>query len=558
MSKKALVAFLEEQIAKAKTDGVLFSLHLKATMMKVSDPIIFGHAVSVFFKDLIAKHAATLAGTRRRPQQRLRRSRRARFRSFPPTRRPRSRPTSRPPTPSGPALAMVNSDKGITNLHVPSDVIVDASMPAMIRASGKMWNAAGQAPGHPRGHSRQQLRRRLPDHDRLLQKARRLRSQAPWAPCRTSASWPRPPRNTARTTRPSKFPARAPSAWSTDASGNGPPRTRRRSRRHLARLPDQGRAGPGLGEARRQPRPRHRHARRLLARRKARARRPDHRQGEDLSRRITTPRASTSASFRPPRPASSRSSASRPGKDTISVTGNVLRDYLTDLFPILEVGTSAKMLSIVPLMNGGGLFETGAGGSAPKHVAAVPRGKLPALGLARRILRPRRFASSTSAKRSRIPKAKVLADTLDAATGKFLENDKSPGRKARHASTTAAATSTSRSTGPRRSPRRTTDAELKAHLHPDRRKAHRQRREDRRANSSPSRASPWTSAATTSPTTRKPPPRCARARRSTRSWPRSETAPDINLPIDQGGLSKHLELGNDNERVFRPRNAGHR
>ena len=132
---------------------------------------------------------------------------------------------------------------------------------------------------------------------------------------------------------------------------------------------------------------------------------------------------------RPPKPASSRSSASSRGKDTISVTGNVLRDYLTDLFPILEVGTSAKMLSIVPLMNGGGLFETGAGGSAPKHVEQFLAGELPALGFARRVLRARRFASSTSAKPSSMPKAKVLADTLDAATGKFLENDRSPGRK---------------------------------------------------------------------------------------------------------------------------------
>ena len=301
--------------------------------MKVSDPIIFGHAVKVFFKDLIAKHAARLEelgvdfnngfGDLV-----------AKIQSLPADKKAEIEADIQAAYANGPALAMVNSDKGITNLHVPSDVIVDASMPAMIRTSGQMWNAAGQAAGHPRRHPRQLLRRRLPDHHRFLQKARRARS-ATMGTVPNVGLMAQAAEEYGSHNKTFEIPGNG-TVRVVDDSRQGPPRARRRSRRHLARLPDQGRPGPRLGEARRQPRPRHQHARRLLARRKARPRRPDHRQGENLPRRITTPRASTSASSRPPKPASSRSSASRQGKDTISVTGNVLRDYLTDLFPILE------------------------------------------------------------------------------------------------------------------------------------------------------------------------------------------------------------------------------
>jgi hypothetical protein len=174
--KKALVAFFEQQIAKAKADGVLFSLHMKATMMKVSDPIIFGHAVSVFFKDLIAKHAATLAEIGVNFSNGFG-DLIAKLDKLPADKKAEIEADIQAAYASGPALAMVNSDKGITNLHVPSDVIVDASMPAMIRGGGKMWNAARQGAGHPRRHPGQQLRRHLPGHDRLLQKERRSRSE---------------------------------------------------------------------------------------------------------------------------------------------------------------------------------------------------------------------------------------------------------------------------------------------------------------------------------------------------------------------------------------------
>jgi isocitrate dehydrogenase len=363
MSKAALVAFLEAQIAAAKAEGVLFSLHMKATMMKVSDPIIFGHAVEVFFKDLIAKHAGTLEGTRRRFQQRLR--------------RPRRQNPNCPPTKSGhrsrhpgrlserPRARHGQLRQGHHQPPRPqSDVIVDASMPAMIRAGGKMWNAQGKPAGHPRRHPGQLLRRRLSGGHRLLQKARRARSQnhglrpqrRPHGPGRRGIRLaqqnlrnPRP--GTVRVVdaiRQRPLPTKSKRATS---GAPAKPRTRRSSdwvklavnRARASNTPavfwlDKNRAHDAQSSPRSKPtcRPRHH--------------RPRH----------PHPPARRSLQFTLERIVK--------GKDTISVTGNVLRDYLTDLFPILEVGTSAKMLSIVPLMNGGGLFETGAGGSAPKHV----------------------------------------------------------------------------------------------------------------------------------------------------------------------------------------------
>ena len=420
MRRSALDSFLAEQIAEAKQQGVLFSLHLKATMMKVSDPIIFGHAVRAFFAGVFTEHhdaladanpnnglASILSSIQGSPEQEAIEAAIAKTYE------------------TGPDLAMVDSDRGITNLHVPSDVIIDASMPAMIRTSGQMWNAAGE---------QQDVKAVVPDssyaalyaetidfcrengafdpttmgttpnvglmaqkaeeygsHDKTFEiaaagKVRVVDSSGTtllehdveagdiWRACQTKDApvrdWVRLAVERARATG-------APAVFWLDAS-----------RAHDAEIL-----------------------------KKVDAYLDDH---DTSGLQIEKLPVREATRFTLERAAA--------GQDTISVTGNVLRDYLTDLFPILELGTSAKMLSIVPLMNGGGLFETGAGGSAPKHVQQLVRenhlrwdslGEFLALAVS--------FEKLADATEN--PRAATLGRTLDEATGKLLENGKSPSRR---------------------------------------------------------------------------------------------------------------------------------
>ncbi len=424
MRRKALVAFLEGQIAKAKADGVLFSLHMKATMMKVSDPIIFGHAVKVFFKDLIARHADLIKelgvdfnngfGDLV-----------AKIQTLPADRKAAIESDIQSTLATGPAVAMVNSDKGITNLHVPSDVIVDASMPAMIRAGGQMWDAAGKTADtlavipdssyagvyqavidfcKKNGALDPRTMGSVPNVGLMAQAAEEYGSH--------NKTFEIPDTGTVRVTDASgkvllEHAVEEGDIWRACQTKDAPIRDWVKLAVNRARTTGDA-AVFWLDENRA-------HDAHLIA--KVKAYLADH-DTKGLDIRILPPAEACTFSLE----------RIVLGKDTISVTGNVLRDYLTDLFPILEVGTSAKMLSIVPLMNGGGLFETGAGGSAPKHVQQF---------LEENYLRwdslGEFFALAPSfehvAETFGNAKAKVLADTLDAATGKFLENDKSPGRK---------------------------------------------------------------------------------------------------------------------------------
>ena len=424
MRRKALVAFLEQQIAKAKADGLLFSLHMKATMMKVSDPIIFGHAVKVFFKELIAKHADVMKelgvdfnngfGDLV-----------AKIQTLPADRKAVIEADIQAILAAGPAIAMVNSDKGITNLHVPSDVIVDASMPAMIRAGGQMWDAAGKTADtlavipdssyagvyqavidfcKKNGALDPRTMGSVPNVGLMAQAAEEYGSH--------NKTFEIASAGTVRVTDPSgkvllEHAVEEGDIWRACQTKDAPIRDWVKLAVNRARATGDA-AVFWLDEKRA-------HDAQLIA--KVNAYLADH-DTKGLDIRILPPAEACTFSLE----------RIVQGKDTISVTGNVLRDYLTDLFPILEVGTSAKMLSIVPLMNGGGLFETGAGGSAPKHVQQF---------LEENYLRwdslGEFFALAPSfehvAETFGNAKAKVLAETLDAATGKFLENDKSPGRK---------------------------------------------------------------------------------------------------------------------------------
>jgi isocitrate dehydrogenase len=424
MSKKALVGFYEQQIAKAKQDGVLFSLHLKATMMKVSDPILFGHAVRVFFKDLFAKHAATFSelgvdlnngfGDLVEKLQKLAADKKAAIEA-----------DIKAAYAAGPGVAMVNSDQGITNLHVPSDVIVDASMPAMIRAGGKMYNAQGKL---------QDTLAVIPDssyagiyaatvdfckkHGALDPKTMGsvpnvgLMAQAAEEYGSHNKTFQIPAKGTVRVVDEAgkvliEHAVEEGDVWRACQTKDAAVQDWVKLAVNRARLSNTP-AVFWLDEKRA-------HDGQIIAKVKTYLAQHDTK-GLDL--RILPPAEACKFTLE----------RIKAGQDTISVTGNVLRDYLTDLFPILEVGTSAKMLSIVPLMNGGGLFETGAGGSAPKHVEQF---------LAENYLRwdslGEFFALAASFEHLSIvakhAKAKVLADTLDQANGKFLENDKSPGRK---------------------------------------------------------------------------------------------------------------------------------
>lgn len=424
LSKKALVAFLGQQISKAEADGVLFSLHMKATMMKVSDPIIFGHAVKVFFKNLIAKHAAEIAALGVDFNNGLG-DLVAKIAKLPTDRKAAIEADIKAALENGPAVAMVNSDKGITNLHVPSDVIVDASMPAMIRAGGKMWDAAGKTrdtlaviPDSSYAGVYQAVIDFCKKHGALDPKTMGsvpnvgLMAQAAEEYGSHNKTFEIPADGTVRVTDASgkvilEHAVEEGDIWRACQTKDAPIRDWVKLAVNRARATGDP-AVFWLDEKRA-------HDARLIA--KVKTYLADH-DTKGLDIRILAPAVACTFSLE----------RIVEGKDTISVTGNVLRDYLTDLFPILEVGTSAKMLSIVPLMNGGGLFETGAGGSAPKHVQQF---------LEENYLRwdslGEFFALAPSlehiAETFGNAKAKVLAETLDAATGKFLENDKSPGRK---------------------------------------------------------------------------------------------------------------------------------
>ncbi|HWP08810.1 MAG TPA: NADP-dependent isocitrate dehydrogenase [Polyangiaceae bacterium] len=424
MKKRALVAFYEEQIARAKREGLLFSLHLKATMMKVSDPIIFGHGVRVFFKDLLAKHADAFAklgvdlnnGFGDLVEK---------IKTLPADQRTAIEADIRAALAAGPGLSHVNSDQGITNLHVPSDVIVDASMPALIRAGGKVYDAQGKLadtlaviPDSSYAGVYQTVLDYCREHGALDPRTMGsvpnvgLMARAAEEYGSHDKTFQIPSAGKVRVTDASgavllEHDVEAGDIWRACQTKDAPIADWVKLAVNRARLS----ATPAvfwLDEKRA-------HDRELLA--KVKVLLPKH-DTSGLDIRILAPAAAC------------RFSLERlvKGLDTISVTGNVLRDYLTDLFPILEVGTSAKMLSIVPLMNGGGLFETGAGGSAPKHVEQFLQEnylRWDSLG--------EFFALAASFEHLAVvfkhERAKVLSETLDAANGKFLENDKSPSRK---------------------------------------------------------------------------------------------------------------------------------
>jgi isocitrate dehydrogenase len=424
MSKKALVAFLEAQMTDAKAKGVLFSLHLKATMMKVSDPIIFGYGVKVFFKSVFEKFGKELDKAGINVNNGFG-NLLGNLDKLAPTVKTEVEAEIQKCFAEGPDLAMVDSDKGITNLHVPSDVIIDASMPAMIRTSGQMWNKDGNSQDtkavipdssyagiyqvtidfcRENGAFDPRTMGTVPNVGLMAQKAEEYGShdktfEIPsagkvqvidnsgtilieheveegdiWRMCQVKdlpiQDWIKLAVNRATATK-------VPTIFWLD-----------KNRAHDAQLIQ-----------------------------KVKTYLPNH-NTTGLDIRILSPVEATKVSLQ----------RMKDGQDTISVTGNVLRDYNTDLFPILELGTSAKMLSIVPLMNGGGLFETGAGGSAPKHVQQFTKenhlrwdslGEFLALAV----------SLEHEAKTNNNPKAQIIADALDNATVSLLQNGKSPSRK---------------------------------------------------------------------------------------------------------------------------------
>ncbi len=423
-SKKALRAFLEEQIKDAKEKGVLFSVHLKATMMKVSDPIIFGHVVSVFFKDVFEKHASTFKDLGVSPKYGLG-DLYQKIKSLPNDKRKEIENDIQEAYKKGPSLAMVNSEKGITNLHVPSDTIIDASMPAAIRNSGRMWNKEGKL---------QDTKFVIPDSSYAGVYSEVINF------CKKHGAFD--PTTMGTVQNVGLMAQKAEEYGSHDKtfqiSGNGKVRVVSESGETLLEhsvedgdiwracqvkdLPIQDWVKLAVKRARETGSPAvfwlnkdRAHDSELI--KKVNRYLKDH-DTSGLEIHIKSPVEATRFSIE----------RIKEGEDTISVTGNVLRDYLTDLFPILEVGTSAKMYSIVPLMNGGGLYETGAGGSAPKHVQQfIEEGHLrwDSLGEFLALAVSLEHLSNTTNN----PKAKVLAEALDQATSKFLLNNKSPSRK---------------------------------------------------------------------------------------------------------------------------------
>ena len=425
LSKKALRGYIAAQIEDAKNQGVLLSVHLKATMMKVSDPIIFGHFVSVFYAPVLEKHAAVLSELGVDLNNGLG-DLYAKIKSLPADKQAEIEGDLKALYATRPALAMVNSDKGITNLHVPSDVIVDASMPAMIRDSGKMWNTEGKL---------QDTKACIPDrcyagiYQVVIDDCKKHGAFNPT----TMGSVP----NVGLMAQAAEEYGSHDKTF--QIAADGVVRVVDAAGKVLieqaveqgdifrmcqvkdAPIQDWVKLAVNRARASGTPAvfwldPKRAHDAQLIA--KVTTYLKDH-DTNGLEIYIKTPEEAIQYSL----------DRIRAGKDTISVTGNVLRDYLTDLFPIMELGTSAKMLSIVPLMNGGGLFETGAGGSAPKHVQQfVEEGHLrwdslgEFLALAESL---DHFGNVTHN-----AKAKVFAKTLDQANGKFLDENKSPGRAA--------------------------------------------------------------------------------------------------------------------------------
>ncbi|MFC1771271.1 NADP-dependent isocitrate dehydrogenase [Candidatus Margulisiibacteriota bacterium] len=424
MSQKALQSFLAEQIQDAKNQGTLFSLHMKATMMKVSDPIIFGHAVKVFFKDVFEKHSSVLAELSVDPNNGFN-DLLNKISSLPENQKKEIEADIQACYDKQPDLAMVNSDKGITNLHVPSDVIIDASMPAMIREGGKMWGPDGKL------HDTKAV---IPDGSYAGV------YQAVIADCKKHGAYD--PSTMGSVPNVGLMAQKAEEYGSHDktfkAPGNGTIRVVDSNGQALlehsveegdiwrmcqvkdAPIQDWVKLAVTRAKATGVPaifwlNKNRAHDAQLIE--KANKYLKDH-DTAGLDIRIMSPEEATGFSLE----------RIRESKDTISVTGNVLRDYNTDLFPILELGTSAKMLSIVPLMNGGGLFETGAGGSAPKHVQQFrEEGHLRWDSLGEFLALAASFEHL--AKLTNNDKAQVLANTLDKATGKFLDEKKSPSRK---------------------------------------------------------------------------------------------------------------------------------
>lgn len=422
MSLAALKAFVKEAKAEAKAADVLFSAHLKATMMKVSDPIIFGAIVSVYFEEVFTKYAALFAELGINPNNGLGELY-AKIAGH--AQEAEVTAAIEAAIAAGPAIAMVNSDKGITNLHVPSDVIVDASMPAMIRTSGQMWNKEGK---------QQDTIAVIPDrcyagvYTAVIEDCKTNGAYDPT----TMGSVPNVGLMAQKAeeygSHDKTFQAEADGEIRVvDANGNV-------YMKHAVEAGDifrmcQTKDSPikdwvklAVSRARLSNTPvvfwldeNRAHDREII--KKVNAYLPEFNPaGLDIS--ILSPVEACKLSIK----------RIREGKDTISATGNVLRDYLTDLFPILELGTSAKMLSIVPLMNGGGLFETGAGGSAPKHIEQfIEEGYLrwDSLGEFLALQASLEHVAQTQNN----AKAQVLADALDEANAKFLDNDKSPGRK---------------------------------------------------------------------------------------------------------------------------------
>jgi isocitrate dehydrogenase len=424
MRAAALDAFLAEQVERARQEGVLFSVHLKATMMKVSDPIIFGHVIKAFLPELFAAHGETLERAGLSPANGLAAILNG-LDALPADVRDEVRTAIDEGLADGPALAMVNSDKGITNLHVPSDVIVDASMPAMIRSSGHMWG--------PDGEEADTLAV-LPDssYAGIYQVViDDCRAHGAFDPT-TMGSVPNVGLMAMKAeeygSHDKTFEIAAKGTVQVvDSSGNvliehevSPGDIWRACQTKDVAIQDWVKLAVSRARASATPavfwldRSRA-HDTNLI--RKVEQYLPEH-DTEGLQIEIMSPEEATAFSIE----------RIRRGEDTISVTGNVLRDYLTDLFPILELGTSAKMLSVVPLINGGGLFETGAGGSAPKHVQQLVEEnhlRWDSLGEFLALAASLDHLASTAGN----DRARILGETLDRATGTFLEENKSPSRK---------------------------------------------------------------------------------------------------------------------------------
>ncbi|MCV7548647.1 NADP-dependent isocitrate dehydrogenase, partial [Micrococcus luteus] len=424
MSAKALDAFLAEQVKRAKEEGILFSAHLKATMMKVSDPVIFGHVVKAYFSELFEKYGEQLAAAGLSANNGLAAIEGGLDKLDAETAEG-VRAAIAAAYENGPDVAMVNSAKGITNLHVPSDVIVDASMPAMIRTSGRMWNKDDQTQDtlavipdssyagvyqaviddcKANGAYDPTTMGTVPNVGLMAQKAEEYGSHD--KTFIMDAAGTVAVKNSAGETLLSHE-VEAGDIWRACQTKDVPVRDWVKLAVTRARA-SQTPAVFWLDETRA-------HDRELIKKVEEYLKEHD---TEGLDLRILSPVEATKLSVE----------RIRRGEDTISVTGNVLRDYNTDLFPILELGTSAKMLSIVPLLNGGGLFETGAGGSAPKHVQQLLEenhlrwdslGEFLALAVS--------FEHEAVANENH--RAQVLADTLDAATGTLLIEGKSPKRK---------------------------------------------------------------------------------------------------------------------------------